>query len=92
MVAMSTRSKVPTIPSPADPEGGFLLIDDRQAEGQVELASSEGELADGSDVHDIDAMERALGAESVDEVLRAYLEDAIDIPALPLPPVGRRGE
>jgi hypothetical protein len=50
-----------------------LLDEEEPAEEGVEL-SSEPDLAEGSDVHDVDELERKLDAEQIDAVLRDYLK------------------
>lgn len=48
-------------------------------------ADEPGTLAQGSDVHDVDALERQLGATSdLDELLLAYLRDAEPMPDVPV--------
>src|SRR5258706_14321113 len=78
------------VPGPADERGAFVLID--EPDDTEKAATTRDALAEGSDVHDVDDLEARLAAESgIDSVLRDYLEDPRDIPALPpLPQPGDR--
>jgi len=70
---------------PSESGGEFVLIDD------VADAAPNADLAQGSDVHDVDDLERQLTGESLDAMLRDYLDDDRDIPALPPPLPSRSG-
>jgi len=64
------------VPGPAEEAGGFVLI----GADQIDDAPPEGldvdpELAQGSDVHDVEDLERRLGVDNLDDMLRAYLDD-----------------
>lgn len=64
----------PTVSGPVDPAGGtFVLIEEERPEAPAD--QDEVELAQGSDVHDVEALERQLGVESLDDVLKAYLDE-----------------
>lgn len=83
-----TRRPPELVPGPADDSGAFVLIDEAPEEETVDLSASAPELAEGSDVHDVDDLEaRLASASDLESVLRDYLDDPRDLPA---PPGGRR--
>lgn len=61
----------PLVEGPTEPGGGeFVLIGDELAHGPEEL-----ELAQGSDVVDVDTLDRELERRRLDDMLRRYLEE-----------------
>ncbi len=70
---------------PKDPTGGdFVLLEPTAVPSEPEPT----DLAEGSDVHDVEALGRQLDAATIDAVLRAYLDDDVDVEPLPPPPRG----
>jgi hypothetical protein len=64
-------------PGPRDPDGGdFVLLEPTPLpEVEADAEAAPAELADGSDVYDVEALEAELKAEQVDALLREYLDD-----------------
>jgi len=79
----------PIVPgSPEEDGGAFVLIDDVADHCGTDATAA---LAQGSDVLDVEELDRQLMAASIDDLLRAYLNDERDVPRLPpLPPRTRR--
>jgi hypothetical protein len=48
------------------------------------------EFPDGSDVHDVESLERQLDREAIDAMVRDYLSDDAELPPVPPLPRGSR--
>lgn len=64
-------------PGPDDPAGGDFVLLDPTVAPDTPAAT---ELADGSDVHDVNELGRQVDAAALEEVLRAYLDDEPEPP------------
>jgi hypothetical protein len=74
-MSMSRKSGEQVIvPGPADEVGGFVLIGADQID-DTPPEDEDPDLALGSDVHDVEDLERRLGVENLDDMLRAYLDE-----------------
>ena len=73
-MAMSRKTEESIVPGPAQEDGAFILIGPDQID-DAPPEDEDPELALGSDVHDVEDLERRARFQGLDEMLKAYLLD-----------------